>query len=535
MNTHQNTQKKSKAIFLPANSTNLVELVFSLFDYMGSKKKLLFAALLLCAVTGAFAQEPVLKATDSVSTAIEPVQQAPAATSYYVEAGSYGTKRETDPPSYVRNLDKSGIAPGVDWLDLGFDYRIRSEYRNNDIRRPESHSTDYPVLFKGKIYVGIKNIIDPLRLVIEMQDSDRVNGDYPLDNRDVNKREMIQGFAELYFKNAFGKDALGNSRPFMFRYGRQAFEFLDRRLIGQNLWRNTTNNFLGFRATLGQDKNDWQLDLLALRPIIRIIDDRDYADNDRQFGAAIGHWRKWSDVVTIEPYYLALRQDRNIGHRMIHSPGLRLYGPVKGTGWNYDVTGTYQFGDDGDRTQSAYMITAEIGYRFKDHAWKPRVSLFYGYVTGDKDPDDDENNRFERFYGFARPWSSDDYIIPENVSTPKLKVEFEPAKGFKVDAGYSFYWLASATDRFSNLLAGSGNRDNTGQSGKFLGHGFDSRVQFKVLKFIDANLGYMYFSTGEFVQNMQYAANGEYAGASNFAYVELTFNALDLISKIKSK
>ncbi len=512
--------------FISTNSIKLVELVEVDFGLIW-KKYALFTSILLisCIMT---AQEQV---TDTVIVVAEIRKEEPARTSYYVEAGTYGTKRETDPPGYVRNLGKTGIAEKLDWLDLGLDYRLRAEYRNNDIRRPDSHSTDYPLLHKSKFYIGIKNIIDPLRLVLEMQDSDRTNGQYPLDNRDVNKREMIQGFAELYFKKAFGTDALGNNRPFMIRYGRQAFEFLDRRLIGQNLWRNTTNNFLGFRAALGQEKNDWQVDLLALRPIVRVIDDRDYADTDRQFGAAIGHWRKWSDVVTIEPYYLALRQDRNIGHRMIHSPGLRVYGWMNKS-WNYDVTGTYQFGDDGEKKQDACMITAEVGYRFQ-HSWKPRVSIFFGYVTGDKDPNDDRTNRFERFYGFARPWSGDDYIIPENVVTPKFKLEFEPVKGYKIDTGYSFYWLQSATDRFNNLLAGTGNRDTTGQSGKFLGHGFDSRLQFKPVKFIDLNVGYMYFSNGDFVQNRQDAANGEHAGASHFAYIEMTFNALDIFLKKK--
>lgn len=518
---------KFRGFFLQTKSTNSVEEVLVAVEYLGPKKHLLLVAFILWATTNAFAQQPV---TDSVIKT-----ETPAKAGYYIEPGSYGTKRETDPPSYVRNLGRTGIegTENLTWLDVGLDYRVRSEYRNNDIRRPQSHSDDYPFLFKGKIYVGIKEILDPLRLVIEMQDSDRLNGNYPLDNRDVNKREMIQGFGELYFKNALGKDDLGNNRPFMIRYGRMAFEFLDRRLIGQNLWRNTTNNFLGFRAALGQEQNDWQLDLLALRPIIRLIDQPDKADNDRQFGAAIGHYRKWSEIITIEPYYMALRQDKAIGYRMIHSPGLRLYGRIYDTGWNYDVTATYQFGDEGNLKHKAYMITAEAGYRFRDLAWKPRVSLFYGYASGDKNPDDAENNRFERFYGFARPWSADDYVIPENISAPKIKVEFEPAKGLRADAGYSFYWLASATDRFNNLLAGENNRDKTGNSGDFLGHGFDARVLFKPVKFIDMVVGYAYFSTGEFVQNMQDTANGEHSGASNFAYVEVTFNALDIFMKKK--
>ena len=58
------------------------------------------------------------------------------------------------------------------------------------------------------------------------------------------------------WKNAFGKDDLKNNRPLIIRGGRMAFEFLDRRLIASNQWRNTTNNFFGVMSSIGQDKND---------------------------------------------------------------------------------------------------------------------------------------------------------------------------------------------------------------------------------------------------------------------------------------
>lgn len=459
-----------------------------------------------------------------------------------MEAGSYGTRRETDPPKYVNNLSTIGWEglEKADWLDVGLDFRIRYEFRKNDIRRPESFNEDHPFLLRTRAYLGVKNIIDPLRFVVEYEDAARVNGNYPLDNRDVNRYEIIQGYGELYLKNALGKDQLGNNRPIMIRGGRMAFEFLDRRLIASNEWRNTTNNFLGYRASLGQDKNDWQVDLLALRPIIRLINEFDKTDHDKDFWAAIGHWRRWSNIITIEPYYLGLKQRATAAtqnrERLIHSPGLRVYGRILDNHINYDFTYTHQFGEDNYESHNAFAFTGEVGYIFRENKWKPRVSLFYGYVSGDKDPNDQKMNRFERFYGFARPWSADDYIIPENVITPKVRIEFEPFKGVRIDAGYSFYYLARSRDRFNNLLAQSTfNRDRTGRSGKFIGHGFDSRLRFKPVKFLDANIGYIHFVSGEFVQNRQEAANGISSDGSDFFYVELLFNTFDLLKKKNNK
>ncbi|ELR73376.1 hypothetical protein C900_04228 [Fulvivirga imtechensis AK7] len=493
------------------------------------KKKIIYT-ILLSGTSGFVSAQDI-----PADTTAEKLSQ-PSKTSYYIEPGSYGTKRETDPPSYIRELGKTGIkgAEKIDWLDVGLDYRARFEVRHNDLRR-EVITTDYPLLLRSRAYIGIKNIIDPFRAVIEFEDAHRVNGKFAPDNRDFNRAELIQAYAELHFKNALGKDDLGNSRALFIRFGRQAFEFTDRRLIGLNRWRNTTNNFLGLRTTLGQEKNDWQLDLLALRPINRLIDEFDKTDNNRDFWAVIGHWRKWSDALTIEPYYLGLKQRpaaaNNNRERIIHSPGIRFYGWFNSNHINYDFTYTQQFGEDNGLDHNAYAVTAEVGYKFQQIKSKPRVSLFYGHVSGDKDPNDNVNNRFERFFGFARPWSSDDYVIPENIITPKLKLEFEPVKGVKFDGGYSFYWLASSTDRFNNLLAGSNNRDVTGNSGTFLGHGLDARVRFVPTKFIDANIGYTHYTMGEFVQNRQEAALNEHATSSDFFYIELSFNAFDMFKK----
>lgn len=463
--------------------------------------------------------------------------------SYYIEAESYGTKRETEPQNYVLNYseingDKSSKS---NWLNLGLYSRMRSEWRHNDIRRTDIYSDDYPLLLKSRAYLGIINALDPIRGAIEFGDSRRNNGNYAPDNRDFNKMDIIQAYAELYLENLLPKDDLGNKRPAFLRYGRMAMEMIDRRLIATNQWRNTTNNFRGFRMQIGQDKNDWQLDVLHLNPILRDIKEYDKPDKNQQFTAIIGHWRKWSKTVTIEPYYMALKQDAAVINgnkpRNIHGLGLRFYGWINKSDFNYDVTGMYQFGEDNHKTQNAYAFTSEIGYTFLKVSWKPRLSAFIGYASGDKNPNDNQNNRFERFFGFARPWSADDYIVMENIIAPKIKLEFQTKIKktlVKFDTGYNFYWLASKTDRFNNLLGGTtNNRDLTGESGSFLGHNFDCRIRFNPVKYLETNIGYSHFITEEFVQNQQIIQNGNYASNSDFVYLELTFNFLELLKKTK--
>jgi len=484
---------------------------------------------------------------------------ARAANGYYVERRSYGTQKETEPPRYVKQLNKTWLKDydalaDIDWLDIGFEYRARFEHRDNDFRR-NAQNIDEPLLLRSRAYVGLKNVLDPFRFAIEVQDSRRNHGDYDraYDTRDVNQADFLQAYLELYYKESiFGKDDLGNNRPFWVRAGRHAWEAGDRRLIARNEWRNTTNTFQGVRANIGEKKNDWQLEFHAVQPVQRFTKRLDEVDHSQNFYGVIGNWRRWSQFMTIEPSYFLLKQDGDRVeydsnglpaalntqiNREIHTGGLRVYGVIPGTQFDYDASYIKQWGHQDQKNAAgrvtaeldhdAYAYNAEIGYSFK-HPWKPRFSAFYGVASGDKNPTDGKNQRFERLFGFARPWSNDDYIQMENIRTPKIRLEFEPKlswlENVKVDTGFSWYRLDSATDRWN---AGANLRDTTGNSGRDLGKEFDLRVRFPLNQYASLNLGYAYFWGGDFVKDTsrRVAGQADRDSDSEFLYTELTLLA----------
>lgn len=475
---------------------------------------------------------------------------------YYVERRSYGTGRETEPPRYVKQANKTWLKDidgfeDVDWLDIGLDYRARYESRDNDFRRSRD-SIDEPILLRTRGYVAIKNILDPLRFTLEVEDARRNHSQFTreFDTRDVNYAEPIQAFLELYFKETpLGKDDLGNERPISIKAGRQAFEYLDRRLVARNEWRNTTNNFQGVRATIGQQKNDWQVDLLALKPVQRLTNELDTVDHAQDFYGVIADWRGWSQYVTLQPYYFGLKQDGNKVKydangkaavasakidRDIHTAGIRAYGVVGKTGWDYDASYTKQWGKQDRRANNgsfiaeldhdAYAYNLEAGYTF-NHAWKPRLSASYGFASGDKNQTDTGNERFERLFGFARPWSNNDYIQMENIIAPKVRAEFEPQvswlPGLKVDTGYSWYRLDSARDRWN----GAGLRDASGRSGKDVGEEVDVRVRFPINKYVGANIGYAHFWAGDFTKTTSQLVDAQRRKDSDFLYLEISVSA----------
>jgi len=473
-------------------------------------------------------------------------------TSYHQRSNSYATNPESDPPRYVRKLSEIGVEKfnDINWLELGLEHRTRYEWRNNDVRRIEG-GEDNPIFLRNRAWIGIKNILDPFRFAVEFQDSRVVNNKHAITDQERNEYDLINAYGELYFKNGLGVDDRNQDRPIRFRVGRMAYEAIDRRFIARNEWRNTTNTFEGFRLNLGREVNDWEVDLFGMQPVRRLQTKFDEANDHLWFYGAIGTWRKWSDIVTIQPYFMGQKQTAdpngftatNRLDRLIHMPGFRAYGKASNL-FDFDVSYNHQLGYSGPNRVDAQGYTIEIGKTF-EHAWKPRVGLFYGYASGDKDPTDNVDNRFDRFFGFARPWSADHYMIYENLKAPKIRFEINPTQKLGFELGYGAYWLASKTDRMFDILDGNisntvkdpgFNRDRTGRSGDFGGHAFEGRIRYQPTPRISTILGYTHFTSGDFVKNRinanscdvlnKHPCVDQRSGDTDFLYFEVLISLL---------
>jgi hypothetical protein len=514
---------------------------------------------------------------------------------YYRPSLSNSTTRDPDPPKYAGNFSQSWLSSigtiyqpnQLSWLDIGLDTRVRFEYRDNDLRslnqldskelaqkvNKKFQQTDNVFLQRTRLYLGVKDIIDPFRFAVEIADSRRYGGsDFrPVPKGDeINSLEPIRLYGELFFKDLLGHDHHGNARPLSIRYGIHNFEFLDRRIIANNQWRNTANTFQGFHGTIGQESNDWSIDLLAIQPLKRFEYERDKVTDPVWVYGAIGHWRKWSDFITIEPYYFQRSNPRYLDsskkavtNRVVHMPGLRTYGQLPDTGFDFDASVLPQFGTKGairpsdlgtgnaagsSDTRKAENIralgyTTELGYTWKNNPWKPRFAAFYGFASGDNlsnpryngsytaTATDLTDNRFERFYGFQRPWSAQDYIVFENISSPKVRLEFRPHKDLRVDLGFSWFWLASSTDRYYRANAAAGTkRDYYEKFGSHIGNEADIRARYALTKNTEITVGYSYFKAGKFTENNIWSTpdpttpgGAKYGrGDSNFAYIEIS-------------
>ena len=490
--------------------------------------------------------------------------------SYYVPTRGYRLEPQPDIPPYVRNLARTYKQfEGVDWLNVGLDSRVRFEYRKDDYRPwtdmtvnpPASQRKNFPNslwLSRTRFYLGVQNILDPFRFVVEFQDSRAYNSIYQYQGQEINQTDLISAYGELYFKDAFGKDDLGNGRPLILRAGRFHLELLDRRLIAANEFRNTTNTFDGFRIKIGERENDWDIDSFLMRPVIRYPDWFDRPDWQNWIYGSVFSIRRWSEYATIQPYFLGRKQYAdpfNVSnalkvHRDTYAPGLRVYGVLGDFDYDFDIN--KQMGETGQfralgTTQNAVQTTVqldaiayafEFGYTFSAHPWKPRISAEYDYGSGDKSPYDSASQTFDAFYGFNQPFSRNDYFAWTNVKTPKMRLEFAPWKNLEIDMSYNAYWLAGAAaawDR-ANLFAPLGNR------GAFLGTEYNLRIRHKLSPFINLTASYARFWPGSFTSSFappvalqpffpqsfsgqSTTTNGLTGRPTDFFYLEVSANA----------
>ncbi len=469
----------------------------------------LTAALLLASAHPTAGQEQGQSATPTTRPAPEAEVESPAekpATKPPAQktrtSKAWGTRVEPEPPSYVKTLDKFGIESfkDVDWLEFGLENQTRYEYRHQ-LRRPD-FGDDHDFLMRSRVYIGVREIFDPVRFAFEFQDSREFNSELGPTTRDVDEADFLQAFVELYFA-----DALGPGYPIQFRAGRMTLEYVDRRLVGRNRWRNTTNSFEGFRLRFGQPDADWQFDFFAVQPVEVRMTSPDRADEERWFYGLVGAWRRWSDTITLEPYYFILDEDRKDptrDDREIHTMGVHGFGPIGKTNFDYDFDAAFQFGEDGSRKQRAFAFFGELGYTF-EHAWKPRLSFSTMYATGDRNPNDSLSERFDRLFEVTHPPSITDMFSWQNIIAPKLRLELRPTDKMRLTSSYGAYWLASDSDAW--VIPGL--RDRSGDSGDFVGQEIDATFRWQINPRLELELGYAHFLPGGFAESVARLDDGD--------------------------
>lgn len=429
-----------------------------------------------------------------------------------------GTSREGLPPSYVLTLDKLAAEYGwegfeeYDWLELGFEHRSRFE-RGDSFYRRDAKLDDRP-LMRTRGFVGVRDVLDPLRFGFEFQDARRFQDNLEPNSRDTDETDILQAFAELYLG-----ELMNRAPPLRLRVGRMSADLIDRRLVARNRFRNTTNSFDGVLLQLDHPDWPWGAALFATQPVNRYRTARDESDDDRRFYGLVGYWREKSPDLILEPYYFALDQEEHVDSdgadqpdRELHTIGAHGFGLIGESGFDYDFDVALQFGRDDDRDHGAYASHAELGYTF-DHDWTPRLAAWLNYASGDDDPYDSKSKRFDNLFGASHTmYGYSGLFTWENMINPTVAISARPMPKVFAEVFYRWFWLASDQDSFER----GGLQDPTGESGDFIGQEVDLHLRVRLSRRTEFDMGYSHFVPGNFVRN-----TGEAGSDSDFFYVQM--------------
>ena len=308
----------------------------------------------------------------------------------------------------------------------------------------------------------------------------------------VDSLEPIQAFVEWT-----ATDLRQTGSESTLRVGRMTLDVGKRRLLSRNRFRNTVNNFLGadwqWRGTDGRAARAFYF--TPLRPLPNDLDS--LLDNepelDRAFRdtAIIGGYYQFPKLpgghileTTIADYQLRAAPSDTAAAADHISLGFRAYRPPAAGRWHYETEAIAQAGESGanvagvphdDLRHHAYFLHAEIGYGFPT-PWSPTLTLQYDRASGDHDPLDERNERFNTLFGDRRfdfgPTGIYGPFQRSNLDTPGLRLTFNPNARWQGMVSYRSLRLASSTDTW----VGVGYRDESGDSGRSLGRQLEASL-----------------------------------------------------------
>ena len=420
-----------------------------------------------------------------------------------------------------------------DWLEVRGEQRTRYEMLDDQFRRGFDGS-DQGLFLRTALRVTARPGVP--QATLELMDSRQELADdgSPITSNDVNAAEPIQLFGALNLADAFAP----GDKLFV-QGGRFVLDIGSRRFVARNDFRNTTNTFTGFNgvwtaASGAQAQAFWTL------PIERFPQDQESVLNNEvvwddeslrtQFWGLVGTVPQAVGPVDVQAFVFGLHErddgNRATRDRELYTVGGRV-GPRPAAGrFDFEVEAAYQFGTSrasataaADLDHSAYFVHAEVGHLFPGDA-RLRVAALFDYASGDDDPADADNNRFDTLFGARRfdfgPTGIFGAFARSNVVSPGYRVTFAPAKRWDVMFTHRFYWLADSSDAWT----AAGLQDPTGESGSYLGTMPEARVRYEAIPgnlMLEAGAAYLF--RGRFAED---APGSPDEGDSLYVYVQST-------------
>jgi hypothetical protein len=399
-----------------------------------------------------------------------------------------------------------------EWLKVEGEYRARFEAEDNRYR-PGETGGDQQLAHRTRLRLGITRGLGPLRFLAELEDGrvSLTDSGSTITNIHVRKHGFLQLYGALVTNTLFGRPLHSEVQ-----FGRLSFDLGKRRLVARNIFRNTTTRFDGIRWRLSETDR-WELQLLLLQHVLYTAPDLNRGQRNGYFWGAYYQNRQhfW---LQHDLYYLHLHEtQQQVGpsYRQLKTFGARLYSAPSEGGWVYEIESAWQFGRAAGLKDFGHLQNVEAGHRWST-AWKPQVLFQYTYASGDRNPYDDHNDRFDGLFGSRRfelaPTGIYALISRGNLNAPGYRVVLNPKPTLELTFIHRDFRLAQSRDQW----VGVGRRDLTGKSGTHLGQQPEGILRWKATRNLEYSVCYLRFLPGDFVRN---TVPGNGSRAMNYFYI----------------
>lgn len=300
------------------------------------------------------------------------------------------------------------------------------------------------------------------------------------------------------------------------RAGRMEMSFGSSRLVSSREPANVRLNFDGVRATL--KAGDATVDAFCSRPVEQRLGVFNDGENDAQtFWGVYASMPLDGPALGVDVYYLGLnrenaRFDSGVATDERHSVGARLWG--RAHGFDYDVEGVFQFGRFGEKDIRAWTVASNVGYTWKDAAWKPRLGLKANIASGDTDARDSTQGTFYALFSRQGYFSEINLLAPSNFFDVHPAFQVRLREDLTATLSWDPFWKFSKDDAIYSprgiaIASGRG-------AGRYVGSTLDVQLEWQAGPQVSVTGFYAHFFPGEAVSS----AGGR---ASDFFGAWLTF------------
>lgn len=374
-------------------------------------------------------------------------------------------------------------ATGNTWVGTGAELRVRAESFGNNLWGDAPAPDDAYLWTRAMPYVDLH--LGKVRAFVQPIAAYAVGVAPSASPIDQTRTDLLQGFAEV------------EAGPVTLRAGRQMLSLGTERLVGTRYGPNVPLAFDGARADIRHGAAT--LTLIAAKP----VQARSGSFDDRS-SPTRALWGAYAALPGLDAYYLGYRnRAANFGtvegREIRHSLGLRAHG--RANDWSWNVEGVAQFGRFAGQSIRAWTLGSEVSHSFPTAPLKPRATLRFNMVSGDRNAADGHLGTFNALFPKGKYFGELSPVGPTNIINLHPSVSLALRNDLALSISGMTYWRYSKGDGIYDIPGNLTRAPGTASS-RFVGHEVEAALTWQTTPELELSGSLSAFAPGTFIQQI---------------------------------